>query len=73
MNSGGPCMVLGQTVEPIGSTIDLNNTQTHTVNHLHHRVTEVQHRPNKCNDSAEHLLAELCQLSLNTLTQKIKN
>ena len=44
---------------------------THNIaNPLHHTVTQVQHRPGKRDDSSEHLLAELGQLSPNTLTQR---
>ena len=44
---------------------------THNIaNPLHHTVTQVQHWPGKEADSGEHLLAELGQISLNTLTQR---
>ena len=59
MDSGGP---YGHTIRYI--------TTHNTANALHHTVTQAQHWPGKGDDSSEHLLDELGQLSLNTLTQR---
>ena len=59
--------------KPIGTSLQTYTIHKHnTANSLHHRVNQVQHWPGKGDASAEHLLAELGQLSLNTLTQKGK-
>ena len=52
-----------------GHTIEYITTHN-TANPLHHTLTQVQHWPDIADDSSEHLLAELGQLSLNTSDRK---
>ena len=65
---GGPAWLGVNSQTDMYITADL--TLHKTANPLHRRATQVQHRSSKCDNSAEHLLAELGQLSLNTLTHK---